>query len=213
MLLTPDIIKQLCPRLPQQRAINLAAIVNEVCPIYGIVNADILHEFLARLLEECDEFTCYEENLNYRAERILETWPHRFKSIEDAKLYEHNPKKLAMKVYGSRKDLGNLSDEDGFTFRGSGPIQMTGRGNIVWFACWMKKKFSDEKSPEQWAELLRTSDVYGMHSACWLFAIAKQLIDEALANDLVAIVKKINGGLNGLDQTKKYYEKCKLLIK
>jgi predicted chitinase len=191
MLTTPDIINQLCPQLPKQRAINISAVLNTLCPLYGISCADILHEFLARLLEECLEFSCYEENLNYRAERILQVWPKRFIDLQDARLYEHNPKKLAMKVYGFRKDLGNLTAEDGFTFRGSGPIQMTGRGNISLFADWMAKKFREVKSPEQWAEELRTSDVYGIHSACWLFAVSKGLIDEAL-NDQLGIDCKAN---------------------
>lgn len=213
MMITPEIMKELCPRLTADRAKELSAIINSICPLYGISSPDILHEFLARLLQECLEFTSFEENLNYSAKRIREVWPSRFKTVEEAKPYERNARKLAMKVYGNRKDLGNLTPEDGYTFRGSGPIQMTGRGNITRFATWMAKKFKETKTPEEWAEALRTSDVYGIHSACWLFSIGKMLIDEALNDQLLTIVQRINGGTHGLDQTKKYYEKCKLLIK
>lgn len=222
MLITPDIIKQLCPRLNQVRAINIAAAINSICPLYGISSADIMHEFLARLLEECWEFTCYEENLHYSSESLIKNFGRHRISIEDANRYgrnkEHqaNTKAIANCIYGGKwgkENLGNIYPDDGFNFRGSGPIQMTGRGNITAFAKWMDKKFKDVKTPEQWAEALRTSDVYGIHSACWLFTVAKGLVDEALNDQLIEIVKKINGGLNGLDETKKYYEKCKLLIK
>ncbi|MGN6476322.1 MAG: glycoside hydrolase family 19 protein [Flavipsychrobacter sp.] len=212
MLITPKIIKELCPALPIEKAIEVSGALMEVCPLYGINTADIMHEFLARLIEECWEFTAFEENLNYRASQLQKVWPSRFRTFEEAKAYERKPKEIALKVYGNRKDLGNLSAEDGWTFRGSGPIQMTGRGNVTAFGNWMKKKFGIDKTAEQWAEELRTNIVYGIHSACWLFAVAKSLIDEAIADDLVTIVKRINGGLNGFNQTKKYYEKCKLLI-
>jgi putative chitinase len=222
MLITPDIIKQLCPKLNQVRAINIAAAINSICPLYGISSADILHEFLARLLEECWEFSCFEENLNYSAEALIKTFGRHRISIEDCYRYgrtdkQHaNGKEIANHIYGGewgKKNLGNIYPDDGFNFRGSGPIQMTGRGNITAFAKWMDRKFKDVKTPEQWAEALRTSDIYGIHSACWLFAISKSLIDEAINDQLIEIVKKINGGLNGLFETQKYYEKCKLLIK
>jgi putative chitinase len=222
MLLTPDIMKQLCPRLNQVRAINLAAALNSVCPLYGISSADILHEFLARLLEECWEFTCFEENLNYSAEALIKTFGRHRISIEDANRFgrtaDHpaDKKAIANCIYGGewgKLNLGNIYPDDGYNMRGSGPIQMTGRGNITAFAKWMDKKFREVKTPEQWAEALRTNEVYGIHSACWLFAVAKNLVGEALSDMLTDIVKKINGGTNGLDETKKYYEKCKLLIK
>lgn len=222
MLVTPDIIKQLCPRLNQVRAINIAAAINSICPLYGINRAEILHEFLARLLEECWEFTCFEENLNYSDEALIKTFGRHRISIEDAKKFgrtnEHgaDKKAIANKIYGGewgKINLGNIYPDDGYNFRGSGPIQMTGRGNITAFAKWMDKKFKEVKTPEQWAEVLRTNEVYGIHSACWLFAVSKALIDEALNDQLIEIVKKINGGLNGLNETKRYYEKCKLLIK
>jgi putative chitinase len=222
MLTTPAIVKELCPRLHIQRAGNISAVLNTLCPLYGISSADILHEFLARLLEECQEFSCYEENLNYSADALIKNFGRHRISIDDAKRFgrtvdhQANQKEIANRIYGGqwgKTNLGNIEPNDGFDFRGSGPIQMTGRGNLTLFAAWMEKKFKEKKTVQQWAEELRTSDVYGIHSACWLFSISKCLIDEALNDNLYEIVKKINGGTNGLDQTKKYYEKCKLLIK
>jgi putative chitinase len=89
---------------------------------------------------------------------------------------------------------------------------MTGRGNFTAFANWMDKKFGVKKDPLVWAELLRTNDEYAIHSACWIFAIAKSLIDEAINDDLETIRKRINGGILGMAEVKKYNQLCKQYI-
>lgn len=73
-----------------------------------------------------------EENLRYTtAARIRAVWPARFPTIESAAPFVRAPESLAMKVYGRREDLGNLSREDGWTFRGRGLVQITGRDNYA----------------------------------------------------------------------------------
>lgn len=211
-LLTGTILKQICPSVNINRANSLATLINTVCPLYGINTADILHEFIANLAHECNQFSKYEENMNYSAARLTKVWPSRFPTVQSAEAYAMNPKKLAGKVYDGRADLGNTQPGDGFIFRGSGPIQMTGRGNVTRFALWMKQKFNINKTPEQWAELLRTSDEYGLHSACWIFAISKSLIDEAIDDKMLVIVKRINGAYVGLDDRMKYLARCKKYI-
>lgn len=164
------------------------------------------------MCEESGEFENYEENLHYSAKRLTEVWPKKFPTLSDAIPYANNPKMLAERVYGGRKDLGNYTPSDGFTFRGSGPIQLTGRGNVTGFAAWMETKFGLKKTPEIWAELLRTNDEYGVHSASWLFAISKKLIDEAERDQMREIVLKINGGLTNYPKRLKYYELAKKFI-
>lgn len=210
--LTPAILKLICLHLPDERAALVVDAINQVCPLYGINTADILHEFMANVCEESGEFRYYEENLNYSVQRLRETWPKRFPTDADAAPYAHNPEKLAGKVYEGRKDLGNTEPGDGWACRGSGPIQLTGRGNLTGFALWMARKFSQVKTVPQWASLIRTDHVYAMHSACWIFAIAKQLIDEAQADEMLIIIKRINGATTGLSERMRYYSLCKKYI-
>lgn len=72
-----------------------------------------------------------EENLNYSAKRLTQVWPSRFPTIAAAAPYANNPRKLANKVYGGR--LGNTGPDDGWTFRGRGLAQITGKANYVKF--------------------------------------------------------------------------------
>lgn len=212
-LITPDQFKKICPNLNSKRIDVLVPLINKVCPEYGIDTADIFHEFFANLLEESGCFLRYEENLTYTTpERLMQVWPRRFKTRDSAIPFTNNPKALAMLVYGKRQELGNLSREDGWLFRGAGPIQITGRGNFTAFAAWMNQKYLLKKDPEKWAELLRTSDEYGLHSACWIFAIAFKLIDEAERDEMKTIVKRINGGLTNYPIREKYYELAKKYI-
>lgn len=213
MLIQPGTLKKICPNLHDTRAASLEGYINSICPQYGIATADILHEFLANVIEESGEFTRYEENLNYSTpERIKDVFHTRFLSVDAAIPFVHNPATLAEKVYGNRKDLGNNQPGDGFAFRGSGPIQLTGRNIFNLFAGYMRSKFNLSKTVYEWAELLRTSDEYGMHSACWYFGIARNLIQLAIDDNMKEIVRRINGAYTNMSTRLKYYELCKEFI-
>jgi putative chitinase len=85
--------------------------------------------FLAQCMHESSMFSRIEENLNYRAERLLAVFPRYFRDLEHAKLYAHNPEKLASYVYANRMGNGPASTGDGWKFRGRGLIQLTGKWN------------------------------------------------------------------------------------
>lgn len=209
-LITYDILKKICPSLNQVRGNAVVKAINEVCPLYGINTADILHEFLANVIHECNEFRNYSENLNYTAKRLMQVWPTRFATIDAAAPYANNPRKLGNKVYGGR--MGNVQSGDGYRFRGGGPIQLTGRTMYTNFTTYMRQHRGITKTVQEWADLIRTDHVWAMHSACWFFAVAKGLIQLAIDDEMTKIVKRINGGYNGLSERNRYYELCKKYI-
>jgi putative chitinase len=206
MTINGTILKAIAPNMAKPD--EMANLLLEICPMYGINSADIMHEFLSNCLHESGEFRIKEENLNYSAKRLLEVFPMRFKSLAEAELYTGNKMKIAEKVYGNRKDLGNVQSGDGWRFRGSGFIQMTGRLNFIAFASYMREK-GITKPLDVWGDELRTNDKWALHSACYIFAVAMKLINAALADNMTYIVKRINGGTIGMRERLKYYELCK----
>ncbi len=75
-----------------------------------------------------------EESFAYSAKRMLEVWPHKFKSLADAQTYVGHPEKLANHVYAGIIGNGNEASGDGYRFRGRGPSQLTGRANYSNFS-------------------------------------------------------------------------------
>lgn len=95
------------------------------------------------------------------------------------------------------KMLGNTEIGDGYKYKGRGPIQISGRKNYVLYGCAIDKNLVDNP------DLLLDVDV-GIHVACeyWKKNNLNVLADKG---DIIAITKKINGGLNGLKEREHYY--------
>jgi putative chitinase len=89
--------------------------------------------------------------------------------------------------------MGN-SDEasgDGWKYRGRGLIQLTGKNNYTAFAT------SIDTPIEEVTEYLQTIEGC-VRSACWFWQ-ANNLNQYADAGDVDTMTKRINGGLNGID--------------
>ena len=101
--------------------------------------------------------------------------------------------------YEGRADLGNTEPGDGVRYKGRGPIQLTGRANYR-----AAGKALGEPL-EQQPDLAARLDV-GMRVAAWYWR-THRCNDPADAGDVVAVTKRVNGGLNGLEQRRAYYER------
>jgi len=217
-MITGTTLRKIAATIPPKRADVLAALLTDICPLYGINNADILHEALANFLHESAEFSIYTESLNYSVEALKAKFGrHR---ITEAQAEQHgrapgrkaNQKAIANILYGGtwgKLNLGNLQPDDGWNFRGSGTVQLTGRKNMMLFHAYMKANHGYTGTITELAELVRTDDRTSIHSACWIFAIAKKLIQAAIDDNMKQVIRKINGGLMGEDDRMKYYELCK----
>jgi predicted chitinase len=206
MLCTPQALMAIAgASLPRRQADLLSPLFNTICPKWGINTRDRFEEFISTLMEESARLTVLSENMYYRADRILEIFPSVVKTRAQANSLAMNPRKLAETVYGTgqkAKDLGNLSREDGWNMRGAGPIQCTGRGIIARYA----KRIG--KTPEQAAELMRTSWEWGIDSACWVFAVEKGLLDEADRDDFETITRRVAGRLTNWEQRKVFLHRA-----
>lgn len=92
--------------------------------------------------------------------------------------------------YEGRADLGNTNPGDGFTYRGRGLIQVTGRSNYQ--VCGDALGLDLVSHPE-----LLEQPGNAAQSAAW-FWTSHGLNDLAEAGDFETITRRINGGLNGL---------------
>jgi putative chitinase len=92
--------------------------------------------------------------------------------------------------YENRRDLGNIKPGDGQRFKGRGLIQLTGRANYRRFGTVVGLPLEDEP---QLAEEPRIS----LRIACEFWRDLR-LNEAADRDDLVAVTRRINGGLNGL---------------
>lgn len=210
--ITGTLLKSISPSLNATYAVSLADSINRITPAYRMNSADILPAFLAQIVHESNEFKFKAELMSYSVEGLIKTWPSRFKTKDDAAPFARNPRALANKVYNGR--MGNkIGTDDGWNFRGSGFMQMTGKDNAEAYMHYKKagKGYPLPESPdtaEEMLELVRTNDDWAIDNACWVFAVCKNCIPKATSKDFIGITKLINGGKIGLDSRERYYKKA-----
>lgn len=100
--------------------------------------------------------------------------------------------------------LGNTQPGDGKRYKGRGPIQITGRANYRKYGGLLNMDL--EGNPD----LAATTQV-GLQVAC-LFWKTNGLNQLADVSDFTTITRRINGGLNGLANRQKYYDKAKQVL-
>lgn len=103
------------------------------------------------------------------------------------------------KKYDNRMDLGNRIPGDGYRYRGRGMFQITGRYNYNNYGKILGEDFLNNPdlvaAPEY---ALKTALAY------WDVRDLNKLSDQ---HKIELVTRRINGGLNGLEQRKKYYDK------
>jgi putative chitinase len=110
-------------------------------------------------------------------------------------------------AYEGRKDLGNTEAGDGRRFKGRGLIQLTGRTN---YTAYSKSRGIDYTNDEG-ANLVANDPETAVDVACW-FWTTRKLNDLADKDDVITITRRINGGLNGLDDRKAKLARAKFFI-
>ncbi|WP_313951044.1 lytic enzyme [Accumulibacter sp.] len=165
--------------------------------------------FMAQILHESGGFTIQFENLNYSAQRLPKVWPTRFlpKGPLDPADFAHNQQKLANEVYDKR--MGNTAANDGFTYRGRGFMQLTGKESYAQATTVLRQSFAD--TPDF------TGDPDAVISADWCLKVAaaewmskgcNALADRDAVN---AITRAINGGLIGLADRREWLQRTEFL--
>jgi putative chitinase len=104
----------------------------EVFAKYGITDDIHIVHLMAQLSHESGKGTEMTESLNYRAAALLSQWPKHFTAAQ-AEAYgrtaDHtaDQKMIGELAYGGRMGNAPPPSEDGYTYRGRGFIQTTGK--------------------------------------------------------------------------------------
>jgi putative chitinase len=186
------LLTHLSPRLTVLEAQDIADAFNAVVDRYEIDNNRRVAAAMGQCCHESAGFMVMEENLNYRAATLLKMFPYSsrrtwgFTDLNDASnTVADGPKRIANRIYGSRMG-NNPNSDDGYDFRGSGYIQLTGYEAF--------KAYEEESGeiivdrPDKIREL-----PLGAMSALWVFAVFKKC--NPLADDWK--IETIGGRING----------------
>lgn len=156
------------------------------------------------------------ESLNYDPPGLRATWASRF-SVADAERMGRvggrpaNQRAIAERAYGGR--MGNAAEGhgDGWTYRGRGLIQITGRDGYRQAADALGLPLVEQPD-------LAAQPNVAVEIACWTWAAWKGCNPMADAGDVEGWRIAINGGQrgkppgkggpNGLDDVRKRYEAC-----
>ena len=165
-----------------------------------------LAHFLAQCATESGEFKAIRENLNYSAEGLKKTFGKYFPDTLTNN-YARKPEMIGSRVYANRMGNGPEVSKEGYTYRGRGYIQLTGKNNYIAFG----KAIN--------VDLVQTPDLvatqYPLLSAAWFFTKNKlnEVADKGATDDVVTLVsKKVNGGTNGLAERINYFHKYYTLL-
>lgn len=194
--ITPETLRAALPRCPDPE--KWARAFDDAIEFFGLRDVAML---LAQVGHESADLTRLEESLYYTARRMTEVWSARFPTVDQAAPYARNPQALANSVYSSRMGNGPPESGDGWSFRGQGPIQLTGKANYTRLAIAL-----DDDAPLKTPSLLQ-EPTYGALSACWFY-----VTHVPAGADIVTATERINGGRHGLADRRQRYERIKRMI-
>lgn len=175
--------------------------------------------FLAQVLHETGGLRIEHESGNYKtADRLFEIFGeghHSAKlSWDEAIRLVNMPmpdkeKAIFERVYGlgnprKAQELGNSQPGDGWKYRGAGILQTTGRANYRRMG--EKCGVDFEGNPDL---VLSAEHALKPALAEWTEGNLNAAADR---DDIIAITKRINGGLNGLDDRRMWYRRVRPLI-
>lgn len=161
-------------------------------------------DFLPEIVHESAKLERLEENLNYTPQGLLSTFGlHRITGEQALRMGRIDNKQVADQqeiantVYGGewgRQHLGNILPGDGWTYRGRGPIQITGRDNY--------RRVGDLMGQN----LVGIPDLLSQPRFALEAAIAwwEDRIPDSMLGETTSIRKRVNGGALGLDEVRAY---------
>lgn len=189
-------------KIPGLRA-GIAAAAPSVFASHGMTAPVVVAHVMAQISHECGAGHDVVENLNYTAGRMMQVWPSRFPTMASAQPYAGNPRALANKVYNGR--MGNaVGSDDGWTFRGRGAAQTTGREGYA--------RLAAATGLDLLAQPDLVNDVRHFLRCGVADFIACGCLPYAERDDVTGVTRRLNGGTIGLAERKAWLVKWKAAL-
>lgn len=173
--------------------------------VFKLPSIEATAHFIGQVDHETAGFKYDRENLNYSVQGLLKVFSKYFPNEEIAKKYARQPEKIANRVYANRMGNGDEESGDGWKYRGTGSLQLTGKNNYTAFSIYANN-----------SNIINKPDIllpeYYWDVAIFFFKKNSlfRLTNTVDYNSIRKLTKRINGGYNGLqdrhDKTIKYYE-------
>jgi predicted chitinase len=215
-LITLEMLRAANPTGDESYHELIIPILNEYAPVYGINTSLRIAHFLAQTGHESG-FKIREENGNYSATRMRQIFgckggqknyvtatdsckigKLRDKLWTDESAYANNAKNLLSYVYANRMGNGDEASQDGYTYRGRGLIQLTGKAMYRNYMNYHNNALpADQKDFISSPDLISSELRYGVESAFW-YCNANNFSAAADADDLTKTTIIVNGGENGM---------------
>ena len=207
-MLTKEKLLAIAPAASHSK-LNLDDLVNDLNKLFedssnNLDNVNRQAGFIAQCAHESGNFCHAAENLNYKAAGLMHVFPKYFPDELHASMYEHQPEKIANRIYANRMGNGDEASGDGYKYRGRGFIQLTGKDNYT------KCGHAIGKDLTMDPDYLTTPEG-ALKSALW-FWNAHNLSMLADTDDVLHMTKKINGGTIGLEERTALYHKAKEVL-
>jgi putative chitinase len=200
MQITADLLVRAL-RCTRGSALTWAKPLADACALYEITTPARIAAFLAQIGHESQGLTRSVENLNYRPEGLLRTWPTRFDEVS-AKAMAQQPALIGNHVYGGR--MGNKEPGDGYRYRGRGLVQVTGRANYEGVRDLLKSRLAGVPDFVALPEVLAEPKWAALSAAAyWSDHGLNELADKG---DFTGITRRINGGAIGAEDRATRYE-------
>jgi putative chitinase len=185
-------LKSVMPSITSKKAGALTSALNSAMKEFGITTLGRQAAFLAQLAVESSE-------LKRMTERYTLKPNFKLPGVKSKKAYSaKNARDYFNYWYGGR--MGNKDKDDGWKYRGRGPIMLTGRDNYA--AVGKALGIDLIKNPD-----LAADPAIGIRIAAWFWK-DKGLNQLADKGDFTEITRRINGGYNHLKERREYYIKA-----
>ena len=180
---------------------SFAQELNAAMDKYGIKDANARASFLSNVDNETGGGRKFTENLNYKFARwagINSNTKKWAKNHSEAEFKRLTAQDKANIMYANM--IGNKNPNDGWTFRGRGGMQLTGRANYQAYA-----DYSGRQDIMSNPDLIATDPRLAADSAAWYFMKRSKAGKQAMAGNIAGARKTVNGGYIGMDNYKNLY--------